>query len=139
MCSSDLKNTNGSQFFINCTNTPVPAEQWEQYQQGYDMYKKDPEVFTSSYAAKWVDMDKVNKQKDGKNNLYQDLYSAHGGNCHLDGAYSTDGSGHTVFGQVFEGMDHVYKLSQAETDPSNNKPVEPMVIEKIEIVEYAGA
>ncbi len=133
------KNTNGSQFFINCTNTPVPAEQWEQYQQGYDLYKKDPEVFTSRYAAKWLDMDKVNKQKDGKNNLYQDLYSTHGGNCHLDGAYSTDGSGHTVFGQVFEGMDHVYKLSQAETDPSNNKPVEPMVIEKIEIVEYAGA
>lgn len=133
------KNTNGSQFFINCTNTPVPSEQWAEYQQGYDMYKEDPDFFTSNYAAKWLDMDKVNQQKDGGSNLYQDLYSTHGGNCHLDGAYSTDGSGHTVFGQVFEGMDEVYKLSQAETDPNNNKPVEDMVIEKIEIVAYSAS
>lgn len=124
-------NTNGSQFFINCTNTPVPAKDWDDYQQGYDIYKEDPDFFTSTYATKWLDMDKVNKNKE-----YKELYSEHGGNTHLDGAYSTDGTGHTVFGQVFEGMEDVYKLSQAETDASTNKPVEDMVIEKIEIVEY---
>ncbi|WP_322174700.1 peptidylprolyl isomerase [Acutalibacter caecimuris] len=125
-------NTNGSQFFINCTNTPATSENWDYYNQGFEAYKESPEEFTA-YYGKWLDMDKVNKQKD----QYQTLYNTHGGNCHLDGAYSTDGTGHTVFGQVFAGMDNVYKLSQAETDPSNNKPLEDMVIEKIEIVAYA--
>lgn len=123
--------TNGSQFFINCTNTPTTGEQWDYYQQGFEMYKEDPDAFVSTYAAKWLDMDKVNKNKG-----YQDLYNQYGGNSHLDGAYSTDGTGHTVFGQVFEGMEDVYKLSQAETDPNTNKPLEPMTIKTIEIVEY---
>ncbi len=74
-------------------------------------------------------MDKVNDD-------YKKLYEAQGGNVHLDGAYSTNGTGHTVFGQVFEGMDSVYALSQAETDPNNDKPLEDMVIEKVEIVVY---
>ena len=128
--------TNGSQFFINCTNTPVQSSLWSQYEQAFEefqeVYKENKEYIDSNPSLKTLDMDKVNDD-------YKKLYEAQGGNVHLDGAYSTDGSGHTVFGQVFEGMDHVYKLSQAETDPSNNKPVEPMVIEKIEIVEYAGA
>lgn len=128
------KNTNGSQFFINCTHTPATDENWDYYQQGFELYKENPEEF-SAYYGKWLDMDKVNQH----NNEYQTLYNTHGGNCHLDGAYSTDGTGHTVFGQVFEGMDEVYKLSQAETDPNNNKPVEDMVIEKIEIVEYSAS
>lgn len=123
--------TNGSQFFINCTNTPVPAEQWTQYEEGFKVYKEDPDFFTSNYATKWLDMDKVEKNKE-----YRKLYETHGGNTHLDGAYSTDGTGHTVFGQVFEGMEDVYKLSQAETDSSSNKPVEPMIIKSVEIVEY---
>ena len=123
--------TNGSQFLINCTNTPVPAEQWTQYEEGFKRYKKDPDFFTSNYATKWLDMDKVEKNKE-----YRKLYETHGGNTHLDGAYSTDGTGHTVFGQVFEGMEDVYKLSQAQTDSSTNKPVEPMIIKSVEIVEY---
>ena len=56
---------------------------------------------------------------------------------HLDGAYSTNGTGHTVFGQVFEGLDGVYALSKAETD-GNDKPVTDMVIESVKIVEYDG-
>ncbi len=125
------ENTNGSQFFINCTNTPTDASIWDQYQQGFEIYKQDPDTFTKVYAEKWLDMDKVKKQ--GK---YKELYDTHGGNYFLDGAYSTNQTGHTVFGQVFEGMDSVYALSQVETDSQTNKPVEDMVIEKIEIVEY---
>ena len=42
---------------------------------------------------------------------------------------------HTVFGQVFEGMDVVDKIAATKTDGSN-KPVNDVVIESIEIKEY---
>jgi cyclophilin family peptidyl-prolyl cis-trans isomerase len=118
-------NTNGSQFFINCTgNTPVD---WEIYQQGYEMYKSDPDNFP---YGKWIDMDAVSDQ-------VKELYTEHGGNPNLDGSYSTDGTGHTVFAQVFSGMDVVEKISAVETD-ENDKPVEDVVIQSVEIVEYQG-
>ena len=125
--------TNGSQFFINCTNTPVQSSLWSQYEQAFEefqeVYKENKEYIDSNPSLKTLDMDKVNDD-------YKKLYEAQGGNVHLDGAYSTNGTGHTVFGQVFEGMDSVYALSQAETDPNNDKPLEDMVIEKVEIVVY---
>lgn len=43
---------------------------------------------------------------------------------------------HTVFGQVFEGMDVVDKIAEQEVDPKDNKPVEEIKIDTIEIVEY---
>lgn len=125
--------TNGSQFFINCTNTPVQSSLWSQYEQAFEefqeVYKENKEYIDSNPSLKTLDMEKVNDD-------YKKLYEAQGGNVHLDGAYSTNGTGHTVFGQVFEGMDSVYALSQAETDPNNDKPLEDMVIEKVEIVVY---
>jgi peptidyl-prolyl cis-trans isomerase B (cyclophilin B) len=39
---------------------------------------------------------------------------------------------HTVFGQVTQGMDVVDKISSVETD-SNDKPREPVVIERVEL------
>ena len=42
---------------------------------------------------------------------------------------------HTVFGQVFEGMDVVDEIASVEVD-SQGKPAEPVIIETIEIVEY---
>ena len=42
---------------------------------------------------------------------------------------------HTVFGQVFEGMDIVDKIADVETD-SGDKPIEPVIMEKVEIVVY---
>lgn len=52
----------------------------------------------------------------------------------LGGAYWLDGR-HTVFGQVFEGMEIVDKIAGVETD-GNDKPLEPVIMEKVEIVEY---
>lgn len=42
---------------------------------------------------------------------------------------------HTVFGQVFEGMDVVDAIASVQVD-SQGKPAEPVIIETIEIVEY---
>lgn len=43
---------------------------------------------------------------------------------------------HTVFGQVFEGMDVVDEIASQKVDPQNNRPVEEVKIETIEIVAY---
>lgn len=119
--------TNGSQFFINATGGM--SSSWDEYQQGYDVYEQDPEAFTA-YFGNWVDMEKMTKD-------VEELYDQQGGNPTLDGYYSTQGTGHTVFAQVFEGMESVYALSQVETD-SNNKPLEDVVIQSVEIVPYEG-
>lgn len=42
---------------------------------------------------------------------------------------------HTVFGQVYEGMDVVDKIANVEVD-RNDMPEEPVIMEKIEIVEF---
>jgi len=95
-----------------------------------EAYEANKEAFDANPSAKTLDMNKVT-------DAYKAIYEEHGGNMHLDGAYSTNGTGHTVFGQVFEGMDNVYALSEAATD-GNDKPVEDMVIDKVEILEYQG-
>ena len=42
---------------------------------------------------------------------------------------------HTVFGQVFEGMDVVDEIAQVEVG-AQDKPIDPVIIETIEIIEY---
>ena len=59
-----------------------------------------------------------------------EMYNEKGGVPYLDGGY-------TVFGQVFEGMDVVRAIGQVETD-DNDKPLTPVIIESVKIVEYEG-
>ena len=124
-CANSGANTNGSQFFINCTE-PGKID-WDTYDQYYQVYKSAPEKFTSIYGGT-LDMDKVT-------DAYKELYNKNGGNTHLDGAYSTAGTGHTVFAQVFDGMDVVRSIMAVETD-SNDKPLEDVTILSAEIVPY---
>lgn len=44
---------------------------------------------------------------------------------------------YTVFGQVYQGMDVVDKIAAVETNVSNNKPIEDVVIESIEVTTYS--
>ena len=53
----------------------------------------------------------------------------------LDGAWRR-GGGHTVFGQVYDGMDVVDAIAAVETD-SNDKPTTAVTITSIEIKTYA--
>ncbi len=99
--------TNSSQFFIN--NNPIPAY-WEILAGTVDTVLVDAGV--------------------------KALYEEYGGNAHLDGGLSTVGTGHTVFGQVIDGMDTVDAISAVSVN-SSSKPLEDVVIEKVEIITYS--
>lgn len=141
-------NTNGSQFFINQAGPSIfDASGYkdytfeaivENYKQQYVSYQQQyGEQFTATYPdfmsffktcsypiADWIP-DEV-----------WDLYTKNGGNIHLDGAWRVAG-GHTVFGQVYEGMDVVDAIAAVEVD-SNSKPLKDVLIESIEVTEYKG-
>ena len=119
-------NTNGSQFFVNNKDSSG-FEGWERYQKVYEIYKQDPNKFSSSYGTT-VDMSKITDE-------IKSLYEKHGGNPNLDGYYSTNNQGYTVFGQVFEGMETINSISQSPTN-SSDKPLEDIKINSIEITKY---
>ncbi len=105
-------NTNGSQFFIVQNNKLD------------DMLKSELEYF-------------INNQEETQNGIkVKEVfpvsackeYIKNGGTPFLDGK-------HTVFGQVYEGMDIVDKIAKVDTD-ENDKPIKDVIIEKIIIEEY---
>lgn len=107
-------NTNGSQFFIN-QNPPEKFIGWDKLEQ---------------YYKGKINFDLITN--DVKN-----LYNKNGGNPGLDGYCNLQAKGHTVFGQVFEGMDVVATIASEKTD-SNNKPLENVTIQSVKIVNYEG-
>jgi cyclophilin family peptidyl-prolyl cis-trans isomerase len=123
------KDTNGSQFFIN--QAPASAfAGWDYFDQAYAMYQQNPEEFVSQYGTGWIDMSKVTEQ-------HRKIYEKYGGNPHLDGYYNIDEKGHTVFGQVFDGLDVVDKIASVPTN-DQGRPDEDVIIQKAEIVKYEG-
>lgn len=138
-------NTNGSQFFINQGDADAFGSRdsysyeaiYEQYcsyyaAQGYDLTAQCPTV---DDFVKLVG-DQIYPVPDAVPDAVWDLYEEHGGNISLDGAWRATG-GHTVFGQVYAGMDVVDAIAAVDTD-DNDKPTTAVTITSIEVTTYAG-
>ena len=140
--------TNGSQFFIN----QAPADQsvgkdyfetqvntvLEQYASVYEQYvEMYGDMFQSMYptATDFLEANLTVYPELVPDEVWE-LYAQTGGNLSLDGAFRKSG-GHTVFGQVFAGMDVVDAIAGVETD-DNDKPVTDVVIESVTVTTYAG-
>lgn len=132
-------NTNGSQFFIN----QAPASQFSRVdydaatkkQQMEYYYNQNVQQYGTSFTQYYPTLDSFIEANGGIVPIPDevlDLYEEKGGNIHLDGAWRTSG-GHTVFGQVYQGMDVVDKIAEVETG-SNDKPVKDVVIESAKII-----
>ena len=102
MANTGAAGSNSSQFFI------VQTKKAQYYTLG------DKNGFLDNGGAKWA----------------AEQYEKRGGTAYLDGQFkSITGSGHTVFGQVYEGLKVVDKIAAVEVD-SSNKPLKDVVIKK---------
>lgn len=82
--------------------------------------------------AKVVSEDMLNLIKDsGASQEVYDLYKEKGGTPHLDSDINEQAK-HTVFGQVYEGMDVVDEIASVEVE-AGYKPAEDVIIETIEV------
>ena len=140
------QDTNGSQFFINQADKDVFNQErdglkgWEYYEkywklsypglcQYYTIGGEEYEMFIAQRGSFLLDTDLISDE-------VKKLYEENGGNPNLDGAFNACDKGHTVFAQVYEGMDIVDKIAAVETD-EYNKPVEDVTIKSIELKNYS--
>lgn len=138
--------SNTSQFFIN--QTPADEFPGKSY---YTRTRYENEYFYrlqtqgQSFANQYPNIDTFIEEYYGGMNPdpekvpdeVWELYGKTGGTISLDGAWRQDGKGHTVFGQVFDGMEVVDAIAAVETD-EDDRPVEDVVITSVEITTYAG-
>lgn len=143
--------TNGSQFFINQAGPDGKGvdslkSQYSystMYNQMVNYYSQYVQMYGQQFTAKYPTADSFIEANGGISpdsrlvpEEVWELYAQHGGNIHLDGAWRATG-GHTVFGQVYSGMDVVDAIAAVETG-TNNKPVADVIIESIEITTYTA-
>lgn len=137
--------TNGSQFFINQASGNINREDYDyeltkkNLESYYDQYVQYyGEQFTAQYpnVKEFIDANLAPNSKFVPDAVW-DVYEGLGGNIHLDGAWRATG-GHTVFGQVYKGMDVVDKIAAVEVDAQSSKPVNDVVIKSAKIIKYKG-
>ncbi len=123
------KNTNGSQFFINQASAGSFAKTgWDYYASLYESFRQNQSTFLQSYGS-IPNVYRISQE-------VKDLYTLYGGNPRLDGYYSVNQTGHTVFGQVFEGLDVLDAIAAVPTDSSTDKPLTDVTINSITIETY---
>lgn len=115
-------NTNGSQFFI-VQNEKVAEQGVQAIRETRDGSKEVGITLGEDFYT----LDKIFPDS------VLDYYTEHGGSIELEYIF---GNPYTIFGQVFEGMDVVDKIAAVEVDGKNHKPLNDVVIEKVEIVNY---
>ncbi|MBP5304096.1 MAG: peptidylprolyl isomerase [Clostridia bacterium] len=139
-------NSNKSQFFINQGPKTVNKEEYKTFTFDYlvenykSQYINGYQVYGQQFIDVYGDFEQFLKTNCAQP-VYEwvpeevwDLYKIHGGNIHLDGAWRM-GGGHTVFGQVFQGMDIVDEIAEVEVD-ENDKPINSVIINSIEILTF---
>lgn len=115
--------TNKSQFFI--VNAPlVPKEAMEYYVENMKLTREyiaqGMTRYDTKYAETYGEIEYSSKEIE--------KYGEVGGTPWLDRV-------HTVFGQVYEGLEVVKKIMGVEVD-ENSKPATDVIIESIEIITY---
>lgn len=129
------EDSNGSQFFIN----QAKAEDFEatitRVKNIYEQYKDSLPGY-DSWQEYYANQLGVGINADYLTDELIDLYCENGGNLSLDGAWRESG-GHTVFGQVFDGMDVVDDIAGVQTD-ENDKPLADVTIKSMEVTTYQG-
>ena len=111
-------NTNGSQFFIVQAKT-VTEGYWDYIDEIVAEYGTENVLYNSQTG----NMVKVNYSDEARQ-----IYNEIGGTPHLDYC-------HTVFGQVFEGMEVVDAIVSVAVD-ENDKPADDVIIESITFENY---
>ncbi len=129
--------TNGSQFFINQSkdaNFEMNELNWKQTYQAICQAQSQGQLdaFLMMNGSSYIRFYNTDIVPDDVKKLYERV----GGNPTLDGAFNALDRGHTVFAQVFSGMDVVDKIAAVETDPLTNKPVNDVIIDSIEITAF---
>ena len=61
----------------------------------------------------------------------KEIYKKAGGAPWLDGSY-------TVFGQVIDGLDIIFKIQNVKTDPDNDMPYKDVIMDSVTVGEYDG-
>lgn len=142
------ENTNGSQFFINQATAEKFGGRESYAEEQIDLiyetaYNQYAEYYGASFTrsfSNWQEFKKANYQEtyiyDWIPDEVWDLYEKTGGNISLDGAWRKTG-GHTVFGQVFRGMEVVDAIAAVETDDTD-APTTAVTITSIELVAYTA-
>lgn len=140
------ENTNGSQFFINQAKSDTFDRNNYDYDTLYKRYSDEYNQYVAMYGLQFADQYKnvesyINDYAGGVSPLSYAvpeevwaLYEANGGNINLDGALRAKG-GHTVFAQVFNGMDVVDAIAAVEVD-ENSKPKSDILITSVEILPF---
>lgn len=128
--------TNGSQFFINqahSVNFEYSEATWSGVYNSICDAQDDGTLdqFVAMYGSQYNAFYNTDLLTDE----IKDLYKKNGGNPSLDGAFNALDRGHTVFAQVYKGMDVVDEIAAVETNESD-KPLTDVVIESIEITTY---
>ena len=138
LCMAKSADGNYRQFYIVNNNTPA---QIEELAQTIKAQLDDPEI-----GGKMLEEDKkYYKEYSSKlSNLPAEVKERY---AQVGGLYDLDGED-TVFGQVVDGYDVLKKLNEVETVNGNknddkqdiaSKPIDEIVIEKIEIIKIAPA
>ncbi len=113
--------TNGSQFYIVQSDQHDEMKAMLESTDASQIYQNSQNTFTDK-EGNYLTIGDVFPQK------VIDAYGELGGYPALD-------LGYTVFGQVYEGMDIVDSIAAVETD-ENDKPLEDIIIESIEVGTY---